>query len=373
MVELSEDRKTAKIGPGNSWYDVYRQLDPKGVSVVGGREAGVGVGGLTLGGGISYFSGRYGWACDNVRNYEVVLADGSIVNASPTSHPDLYWALRGGSGTNFGIVSRFDLASFEQGNLWGGTRIYSMDSSASLATALANFNVAAPTDDFAHLYIAFVYAQGNYMGVSGPAYGKPESNAPIFNELNAIPAIYDLTSVANLTTLSIELNQTAYLREVFKTVTFRSSGPLMEKLIALFVEETGKILQVEGLQPAFAFQPISTNIMEKMTVNGGNVLGLDPAEGPLTIMNLNFGWSNAADDEVVHAAIDRFINESVKIADGMGLLQQNKFIYMNYATKEQDVFGGYGEKNLNRLRKVRAAYDPENVFGRLQPGYFKLT
>jgi FAD/FMN-containing dehydrogenase len=50
MVELSDDRATTKVGPGNTWYDVYRQLDPKGVSVVGGREAGVGVGGLTLGG-----------------------------------------------------------------------------------------------------------------------------------------------------------------------------------------------------------------------------------------------------------------------------------------------------------------------------------
>lgn len=50
MVELSDDRATTKVGPGNTWYDVYRQLDPKRVSVVGGREAGVGVGGLTLGG-----------------------------------------------------------------------------------------------------------------------------------------------------------------------------------------------------------------------------------------------------------------------------------------------------------------------------------
>jgi hypothetical protein len=50
MVELSEDRTTTSIGPGNKWYDVYRQLDSKKVSVVGGREAGVGVGGLTLGG-----------------------------------------------------------------------------------------------------------------------------------------------------------------------------------------------------------------------------------------------------------------------------------------------------------------------------------
>jgi FAD/FMN-containing dehydrogenase len=49
-LELSEDRRTTRVGPGNTWYDVYSKLDPLGVSVVGGREAGVGVGGLVLGG-----------------------------------------------------------------------------------------------------------------------------------------------------------------------------------------------------------------------------------------------------------------------------------------------------------------------------------
>jgi hypothetical protein len=50
MVQLSDDRTTTSVGPGNTWYDVYSKLDPQNVSVVGGREAGVGVGGLTLGG-----------------------------------------------------------------------------------------------------------------------------------------------------------------------------------------------------------------------------------------------------------------------------------------------------------------------------------
>jgi FAD/FMN-containing dehydrogenase len=186
------------------------------VSVVGGREAGVGVGGFTLGGGISYFSGRYGWGCDNVRSYEVVLASGNLVTASLSSNPDLYWALRGGAGTNFGVVSKFNLAAFEQGNLWGGGRYYLLASNVSLAKAFENFNNVAHTDDFAHLYIAFVYAEalGGYIGVSGPVYGKPTPNPPIFDELGAITPIFDATSVANISTLSVELNQTAYLREV---------------------------------------------------------------------------------------------------------------------------------------------------------------
>lgn len=70
-VVVSEDKTEVFVGAGNRWYDVYSKLDPIGISVVGGRVADIGVGGLTLGGGISFFSGRYGWACDNVNNYEV--------------------------------------------------------------------------------------------------------------------------------------------------------------------------------------------------------------------------------------------------------------------------------------------------------------
>jgi len=61
----------------------------------------VGVGGLTLGGGLSFLSAEYGLVCDNVVNYEVVLADASIVNANASSNSNLYWALKGG-GNQFG-------------------------------------------------------------------------------------------------------------------------------------------------------------------------------------------------------------------------------------------------------------------------------
>jgi len=72
-VTVSADKTLTRVGAGNRWVDVYSQLDPQGVSVVGGRVAAIGVGGLTLGGGISFFSGRHGWACDGVRNYEVYM------------------------------------------------------------------------------------------------------------------------------------------------------------------------------------------------------------------------------------------------------------------------------------------------------------
>ncbi|KAL9106842.1 MAG: hypothetical protein Q9227_008175 [Pyrenula ochraceoflavens] len=116
-THLSADGLTADIGPGARWGTVMDALSPAGKAVVGGRigkhltetfysrrltEPGdVGVGGYLLGGGLSFLSAQYGFACDNVVNFEVVLADATIVNANETSHTDLFFALKGG-GNQFG-------------------------------------------------------------------------------------------------------------------------------------------------------------------------------------------------------------------------------------------------------------------------------
>lgn len=70
-VAVSTDKKQVSYGAGARWIEVYNVLVPQGLGVVGGRVADIGVGGLTLGGGISFFSGSFGWACDTVNNYEV--------------------------------------------------------------------------------------------------------------------------------------------------------------------------------------------------------------------------------------------------------------------------------------------------------------
>lgn len=149
QVTVSEDRETVSIGSGNRWGNVSAVLDPLGLAVVGGRVSQVGVAGLTLGGGISYFSNRRGWACDNVRAFEVVLASGDVVVATPTEHCDLYWALRGGGGSHFGVVTRFDLEAFPQGDLWRQLSLYSLagPTTAQLVQAYAELGMAGLNED----------------------------------------------------------------------------------------------------------------------------------------------------------------------------------------------------------------------------------
>lgn len=81
-------------------------------------------------------------------------------------------------------------------------------------------------------------------------------------------------------------------------------------------------------------------------------------------------WNNAADDDAVNAAVNRFFDKTVALAKEKGLL--HPWIYPNYANKGQDVYAGFGEENRKKLKKIQKKYDPEGIFDKLQPGYFKV-
>lgn len=119
-LELNEDKSVLSVGPAYRWGDVYSFLEPENLAVSGGRLSPVGVPGLLLAGGVSFHGNQHGWAADNVLEYEVVLADGSVSKATATENPDLFWALKGGS-SNFGIVTQFKLRTFASEKVWAGT------------------------------------------------------------------------------------------------------------------------------------------------------------------------------------------------------------------------------------------------------------
>src|SRR5437870_6633542 len=104
-ITLDPDRR-AIVGAGARLIDVYQKLALHGRTVPAGSCPTVGIAGLALGGGVGFASRKYGLTCDNLLEATVVLADGSAVVANAHAHSDLYWALRGGGGGNFGIVTR---------------------------------------------------------------------------------------------------------------------------------------------------------------------------------------------------------------------------------------------------------------------------
>ncbi len=107
-VHVDVDRRIARIRPGALGGDILLETIPHGLAPVGGTRARVGFGGLAIFNGQGYLAPRYGNAVDHVLAVEVVLANGRVLKASPTSNEDLFWAVRG-AGDSFGIVTAFDV------------------------------------------------------------------------------------------------------------------------------------------------------------------------------------------------------------------------------------------------------------------------
>jgi len=112
VVADPEGGALVRIGGGARWGDVARILAAEGLGISSGDTASVGVGGLTLGGGIGWMVRAWGLAADQLVGAQLVTAEGEVMEVSDASHPDLLWALRGGGG-NFGIVTRFDFRAHD--------------------------------------------------------------------------------------------------------------------------------------------------------------------------------------------------------------------------------------------------------------------
>ncbi|KAL8873550.1 MAG: hypothetical protein Q9198_007007, partial [Flavoplaca austrocitrina] len=315
QVEVSRDRAVTKVGAGNRWVDVYSKLDPLGLSVIGGRVADIGVGGLTLGGGISFFSGRHGWALDSVRNYQVVLANGQIHNVNRKSNPDLYFALRGG-GNNFAIVTRFDLETFPQGLMWGGLTLHPPTTNASIYNAFENLANDATANLDTGLLVTYIYFNGSYFFANNYEYALPTPFPPAFEEFTAIPNITSTQRITTLSNLTIELNDSSPngLREHYTTATFRVSAAFQLQILDIFAQEIDTIRDAAGIMPALVMQPITLPMIRLFRKNGGNALGIDETDGPLNLINVAIMWSDEADDERIISAAARVISRANEMA-----------------------------------------------------------
>jgi FAD/FMN-containing dehydrogenase len=146
MAGISVDQAagSATVGAGARLVDVYSACANAGVAIPGGSCPTVGISGLTLGGGLGVIDRQFGLACDNLLSAEVVLADGSAVTTNARENSDLFWALRGAGGGNFGVVTSFQFRTHPIGSLGLFTLVYEWANAASVLAAWQHFAPQAP-------------------------------------------------------------------------------------------------------------------------------------------------------------------------------------------------------------------------------------
>ncbi|KAK3302658.1 uncharacterized protein B0T15DRAFT_562614 [Chaetomium strumarium] len=364
-ISVSADASEVSVGPGQRWGSVAAAVDPFNVTVVGGRLPDIGVGGLVLGGGFSYYSNQYGLAADNVRNFEVVLANGSIVEANAHSNPELFWALKGG-GSNFGIVTRFDLTTIPVRHVYAEILVISSDETPAFLRALAAWQLGPGGSDERATVIAVSTISGTTVGFlySQPVATRPAAFAAFAN-LTVLATALPPTNLTAPAMMAAAAGQTskAPLRHDYRAATTHVDGELYVDMYRFWAARAAVVHRQTGANQTFVLQPIAPSLVQRGLDRGGNALGLRPSH--MAWWTTLIDWEAAAHDDAVR---------SVSIATTNEWKRRSKadFLYMNDCSRDQNPLPGYGAANVARLRAIAKKYDSAQVFQKLQHDGFLL-
>ncbi|KAF7539900.1 hypothetical protein G7054_g1750 [Neopestalotiopsis clavispora] len=390
-VELKEG--SVSVGAGEHWLAVYEKVQAAGLGVGGSRSGKGGIGGLALSGGLSFFSSREGFICDNVVNFEVVTASGDIVQANAHENADLWKALKGG-GNNFGVVTRFDLRTYPQKPFWSGIVFY-LASDANYpgqVEALVKEVTKPEVSDDTHFMVNLGYSAqfgDNMMGLNQvyytgqdavEAYGAQGKEAgkvripPMLEPFTSVqPQIEQLNSF-KIQTLVEGASEHAVMssdrvRCSYMNCTLRANTEALLSAANIYSKAIEPLKPIEGITLCLTLQAYPKSLLSKTAELGGNVLGLQADEPPVTVLLLTY-WKNKEDDEKITTTLQAALTDIEKDAEARG--QRVPYVYLNYTSKFQDPFTSYGEENKRFLQETSRKYDPEGLFQKNVPGGFKL-
>ncbi|KAK8045538.1 FAD-binding domain-containing protein [Apiospora rasikravindrae] len=330
-------------------------------------------------GGLSFYSSREGFICDNVINFEVVVASGEILNANAKENSDLWVALRGG-GNNLGIVTRFDFRTFKQGPMYAGMVWYFKqsfpDQMAALVKELTSSNPSVET----HLMLSIAYAQvfGNgddVICLNQLYYTQPVEDPPVLAPfVHVQPQRSEMNSMKIQTLVEAATEQSdagqSKIRCLYMNVCVKADVDTLTTGGDIWCEELEPVKDASGLMCSYTLQPYPVSQLQRTSANGGNVLGLDPSNGPVINVLLLSYWADKKDDARVISFMQKALKRIERNADDRGQLVP--FIYWNYAFSDQDALRSYGEENVQKLQAASKKYDPDGVFQTACPGGFKL-
>jgi hypothetical protein len=306
-----------------------------------------------------------------VRNYELVTANGEILNVNYQSYPDLFWALRGG-GSNFGIVTRFDYETFPQGDLFAGNIYFDYEHKDAVMAAWNS--VAIDSDPKSATWLGVAHHEGKKLLIALLMYSEPTEDFHLMKELSTIPSIGGTAQIRSMADMAhhIDENQAKDHYQNYWNHTFKFDPDFVTWLVDMYIGEFApySMSYETDQQSMLLMQFITKEAASFMSREGGCCLPLNEKEAPYVNVMFPTAWKIAEDEERVLTIVRKLMTLAVEEGKRRGLYVD--FIYLNYASKFQDALKGYGKKNYQKLQRIASKYDPDGVFQRSSAGHFKF-
>jgi FAD/FMN-containing dehydrogenase len=336
------DAETGKIrlGPGARWGEVARLLQPHGLGMSSGDFGDVGVGGLATAGGIGLLGRKHGLTIDHVTAAEVVLADGRRVRADADSDPDLLWAVRGAGG-NFGIVTSFELDAYPVDDVVLSVMSFDARDTAAFLEKWGAIVEAAPRELTSFLSLA-------------PQQGVAQ--------LQTVVATDDAQLATSALTPLLE------------------AGPLLDQQAQLMpyaavVPAQGGVQEGGSAEPAFR-----SGLVDHLTADVAAAMAALAASGDAPLIQIRQVGGAINDVDPMETAYAHRTQNFCLNAVGLSLpdlnrrwdaevqpLMQGRYLSADSDTRPERLDDAFPGPTLERLRALKAVYDPENVFNQNVP------
>lgn len=340
---LDSTTGVVRVGSGSRWGAVAQKLADSNLVISAGDTASVGVGGLTLGGGIGIMVRKYGLAIDQLIGAEIVTADGETLTVNKDKNSELFWALRGGGG-NFGVVTHFDFAAHPLGQVCFGTVMYKLGDIKTLLAAWRNVTRESPREVTTTLVVMPGFGGNPPSAQMYYCYAGPEAkgNEALQPFLGIAPVISQNVKAMPYKDALQEAHPPAGVIPSVKDGLIKTfDDQIIDILTTEYTGTTNKMMFVRSMGGAVNDHPANETAYAHRNHEALLVCAAFMPEG-----------TPPKEMEAATSFFDQKIAPLVPDA------------YPNFFTLYNDVDFAhmYPTETLKRLKAVKARYDPHNVF-----------
>jgi FAD/FMN-containing dehydrogenase len=354
-VDIDPAARTVRVGGGAHWGPVDAATADHGQATVGGQISTTGVGGLTVGGGVGWLMREHGLTVDNLISAEVILADGTIVRTDAQTEPDLFWAIRGG-GSNYGIVTEFELRTHPIGPVLSGILLYPLSQVRAAVRFLREY-VYEISEQVTAMVLVIPAANANF--VPEDLRGKPMvglsicySGDPARSETEAAR----LRAFAKPSIDTLRLMPYPMLQQLFDRGSPAGDRNLWRSpfLAGLGDEAIDAIAHIVENAPSPSCQILITHMEGAVARLADDATPFWYRRAPY-YLEVIAKWYDPSDDERHVAWADAAWDALKPVSAGAA--------YINFLdeTPSSEVRAAYGG-NLRRLVELKRRYDPDNLF-----------